>query len=1208
MAAEYLERTPTSTGNRSVYTWAGWVKRNKVDQDYYLFSSGNDTDNIFYISIRRDANNNNLTVLFRDGDSTSHTLVFNNNSFRDPGSWMHFVVSVNTTIVDPKSDRCKVYINGARLTGWTTDQLANLNQNSLTATNAATETCAIGDYSVSAGADVEDFQLFDYFLVDGQALTPDVFGFYKDGDGYQSSGTTNATDFRPGQWSPRAPKSIKHTINRSGGFGANGFYLPMNDSSNPGADFHCTPNSIITLKGEDLPQPQNGAPTTSDAYVSQLRTDPYAANLVLAVPGISTTTDSNRIVNGNFDSTNLSDWTTTDNTQSWNNGQLQINRSGGGGATSYQTFTTEVGKRYTVKGTVNSSGSRGDLRIYDGTGFGGTLLLNFSGTSGLTTTQTGSFTASSTTTSLGFSVDNNNTTIYVDNIIVKQEDAPIDYSADIKGSGTNKTLTAAGTAGIDIELGGYYGSAMTFDGTGDFLSIPNNSDFNYSDGGDFTIELWLYRKNTGGNDAIIGVFENSVARRGWQIEQRANEALRFQWWADGSSAGGTLDTSTSAVPVGQWTHVCAERNGDLVTLYINGVASAVDTSAGSFYNNTTDPLRIGVLNAAGDSDLNANIQDIRIYKGLAKYKGGFDVPKPYTPVGIEAFRTTTDTCKNNFATLNPLYNSASGDVALADGNLTYTGYQVPSYGMTQATQGVSSGKWYWEFRLGSTLGPNIGLGVMKLGTSRWPGLIPETAFVSGVDGGIGFYHGVANTIYYWDGDSQESVSYTIPACTTGDVISVALDLENGKIYYAKNGTWGNSGNPATGTNPVGLNLSGLYLPALSVGAAGSSNGAINFGQNPSFSGQTTAGTNADSNSKGLFKYAPPSGFLALCEDNLPAPAIADPGKHFKAVLYTGDNADSHAITGVGFQPDLVWIKQRTGTTSHNLTDSVRGIGKTLFSDADSGDNTNTNRLLSFDSSGFTVGANGAVNQSGSPFAAWCWKAGGPAVSNTDGSITSQVSVNQDAGFSIVSYTGTGNVISVGHGLQKAPAFIISKNRSISRNWPTYHQSTSNIGDSAQDVVYLDLNIVGNSDNFRSVNDTTFSTTTWNGVSGNGNDHIAYCWTEIEGYSKFGSYIGNGSTDGPFVYCGFKPAWVLIKKTNGSGDENWRLLDSSRCPTNQNNKHLLPSSSTDESTETGMDFLSNGFKLRDGDAHQNQDGTTYIFAAFAESPFQTANAR
>ncbi len=256
------------------------------------------------------------------------------------------------------------------------------------------------------------------------------------------------------------------------------------------------------------------------------------------------------------------------------------------------------------------------------------------------------------------------------------------------------------------------------------------------------------------------------------------------------------------------------------------------------------------------------------------------------------------------------------------------------------------------------------------------------------------------------------------------------------------------------------------------------------------------------------------------------------------------------------------------------------------------------------------GTGAAANYDGGTYVAWCWKAGGAAVSNNDGSIPSQVSVNQDAGFSIVSYTANQTSgATVGHGLGKTPKMIIVKERSPNNNnWPVYHASTGNTK-----ALYLDL-VLDQGGTFTGAWNNTSPTSSvfslGNSVETNRNSspYIAYCWAEIEGYSKFGSYVGNGDADGPFVYCGHKPAWVLLKKISASGTENWRLFDSSRCPTNQNNKHMAPSSDAGETIETGIDLLSNGFKLRHADGHQNQSGSTYIYASFAESPFQTANAK
>ena len=526
--------------------------------------------------------------------------------------------------------------------------------------------------------------------------------------------------------------------------------------------------------------------------------------------------------------------------------------------------------------------------------------------------------------------------------------------------------------------------------------------------------------------------------------------------------------------------------------------------------------------------------------------------------------------------------------------------------------GMDSGKWYWE--LSNWENPaneryGISLGREQVFTQTGTGAAIECMLqVRGSNGEIssgGNYNGSAYE-YLVSGtiDNTNATGLT----SSSDVVGLAFDRDNMAFYVYTNGTLTAS---ITNITVSKTKVSTWFATKGNNSSSTSSGQTYNFGQNPTFGGTLTAGTYTDSNGKGLFKYQPPTGYLALCEDNLPAPAIADPGEHFKCVLYEGDNASSHAISGVGFQPDLVLIKQRTGTTSHNLTDSVRGIGKTLFSDDVSADNTNTNRLQSFDSNGFTVGGNGAVNQSGSPFVAWCWKAGGAAVANTDGSINSQVSVNQTAGFSIVSYTGTGNVGNVGHGLGKRPKVVIVKRRDASTNWPIFFDG---ISDNTNDLLQLNLTnataTAGNFFNGGNTTTTTFPLGTGDGqTNASGSGHIAYCWAEIPGYSKFSFYQGTGQSDGPFVYCGFKPAFVMTKRTDTTGE--WWMYDSSRGSTNPNARMLMANNTSVEQEDSAsylVDFLSTGFKIRAGLAALNGSGGSFIFMAFAESPFQTANAK
>jgi hypothetical protein len=331
-------------------------------------------------------------------------------------------------------------------------------------------------------------------------------------------------------------------------------------------------------------------------------------------------------------------------------------------------------------------------------------------------------------------------------------------------------------------------------------------------------------------------------------------------------------------------------------------------------------------------------------------------------------------------------------------------------------------------------------------------------------------------------------------------------------------------------------------------------------------------------------------------------AIIDkPTDHFNTILYTGTGA-SLANTGVGFQPDFTWIKGRSGATEHVLTDSVRGVTIELSSNDTGADETVAQGLTAFGTDGFTVGTDGSYNTSSATYASWNFKAGGTAVSNTVGDIASQVSANTTSGFSIVSYTGTGATATVGHGLGVTPKMFIVKNRSITETWRPYHvalgggQALALNGTNATDT---DASYWSNTNPTSSV----FTVGTNTGTNGSGNSMIAYCFAEVKGYSKFGSYTGNGSADGTFVYTGFKPAFVMVKRTDNSG--NWWIHDSGRNTYNVVNKYLFADSSSAEGTDDNMDFLSNGFKLRVATYQPNTSGGTWIYLAIAEQPFVTS---
>jgi len=335
--------------------------------------------------------------------------------------------------------------------------------------------------------------------------------------------------------------------------------------------------------------------------------------------------------------------------------------------------------------------------------------------------------------------------------------------------------------------------------------------------------------------------------------------------------------------------------------------------------------------------------------------------------------------------------------------------------------------------------------------------------------------------------------------------------------------------------------------------------------------------------------------------------INKPNTYFNTKLYTG-NGSTNAITGVGFQPDMVWTKRRSGVDNHHLFDAVRVISSVpqrLFPNLTNAEDGNFGSLDSFDADGFTLGANVATNASGQTFASWNFKAGGTGVSNTQGSITSTVSANTTSGFSIVSWTGTGANATVGHGLTSAPQMIILKNRDSAENWIVGNTSlgwTKYLALNLTDATTTASNIWQNTAPTSSV----FSIGDSGKVNGSGNGIVAYCFAEKKGFSKFGKYTGNGSADGTFVYTGFKPAFVMIKR-DGSG-ENWTIRDNKRDGFNITNKTLKPNTSDAEASTSDfdIDLLSNGFKLRSNSGHSNSSGQTNIYMAFAENPLVGTN--
>ncbi len=339
---------------------------------------------------------------------------------------------------------------------------------------------------------------------------------------------------------------------------------------------------------------------------------------------------------------------------------------------------------------------------------------------------------------------------------------------------------------------------------------------------------------------------------------------------------------------------------------------------------------------------------------------------------------------------------------------------------------------------------------------------------------------------------------------------------------------------------------------------------------------------------------------------MPTPTIPDGELFMNATLYTGTGANQNIVngaTGQSFQPDLVWVKSRSAATNNRLVDSVRGNNYLVSNSTAAEVSSGTLGILS---NGFIVGTDSDINNNGSTYVGWQWKAGGTAVTNTAGSISAQVSANTTSGFSIVTFTSDGTTAggTIGHGLGVAPSMVIYKGRNTSENWFTYHVSLG-----GSNAVFLNLTSGSTSTGTFNSTTPTSSVIQLRQSSWGASNLVAYCWAPIAGYSAFGSYTGNGSTNGPFVYCGFRPRFILLKST--SSGNNWEIFDSARNPYNQADLLLLPSSSAAESSAYGsyyVDFVSNGFKIRGSGGGFNASGETMIYAAFAENPFKYANAR
>jgi hypothetical protein len=540
--------------------------------------------------------------------------------------------------------------------------------------------------------------------------------------------------------------------------------------------------------------------------------------------------------------------------------------------------------------------------------------------------------------------------------------------------------------------------------------------------------------------------------------------------------------------------------------------------------------------------------------------------------------TLTSATAANYCTFNPIYNVSNAGSTWSDGNLKFTNSGADNVSSMPTMALPTSGKWYWEITV-----PTFGSG-----SNPVVGICDYT----GLSGGLGGWW------YRSDGNkyNQAGTGFAYGATwTAGTVISVAVDMDAATLTFYKNGV-----SQGVAWTSITTGVSGTLLyPFVRVNVRGDVYTA-NFGQQG-------------------FAYTPPTGFVALNTYNLPASTITNGAAYMAATLYTGNSSTqsiSNAVNGTSFQPDFVWMKARNNANYNWLTNSVTGTGEYLSSNDTIAARTGvTDALTAFSSTGFTLGANtsdayvaAGVNYTGRTYVGWQWKAGTTSASNTNGTITSTVSVGATQGFSVVTYTGNSTAgATVGHGLGVAPNMIIVKCRTVVTSWAVYHSS---LGATQWILLNSPSGAVTSSQEW---NNTAPTSTVFSIGSGSSNSnqsatYVAYCFAAVAGYSAFGSYTGNGSTDGTFVYLGFRPRFIMVKDTTNAGTD-WVIFNTSSEPYNVVGTALYANSTNTESTNaaTWCDILSNGFKNRRAGS-ANTTSATIIYAAFAENPFKNALAR
>jgi len=1149
--SSYLSRTPASAGNRRTWTWSCWLKLSKIDHWTTLFSSGADSNN----KTRLKLDDSKGRLFFDDESSGSSTQRFYTNQFfRDPSAWYNIVLKVDST-QSTDTNRVKIYVNGTQVTSFyqATYPSQNLEYNVNT-----TNTFEIGKQV--GGSDYKDGYLAEIVFIDGTAYDASNFGETKDG-----------------VWVPKDASGLT--------FGTNGFYLPFkSDAVSEGFN-------VVTYLGNDTSQTIGGIGFAPDFVWLKNRDVAEVHSLYDTVRGATaqlfsseTDAEADRGVYG------LTAFTGDGFTVGSGGEVNDANEK-------YVAWCWEAGGAPTADNSASAGATptAGSVKI-DGSNLGSALGGSIAATRLTANTSKGFSVVSYTGNGTSGATVAHGLSAAPDWILVKVRSGSSGntnwrvYHSAINEEHHLVLNNKAGKTG-QTNIWNDTAPTSTVFSLGNHVSVNENNSttiaYCWHDVSGYS-KFGSYTGDGSSSNAVTGL----GFKPAWLMVKRVDtETTYSNWWIQDSTR-----SPSNAVSKAQ---LAADTNATETT------ALEVDFDSDGF---TLKDASQG-SNISGGTYIYMAFADTR---EAAFFKDASGQGHNFTPTNLDYRNVLLDSPTNNFCTLNQIDNIST---TYSEGSLKYaqSNYDYNSRG----TMAVTSGKWYWEIRMSGTHGE---FGVCengKAGQSDPQANIGFNFIYNNGSAGISWKNATAG--------AQATTGISMTNWSANDICQIAYDADNGILYHGLNGTYQTSGDPAAGSGGlitgIAPQFGGTMVPFFGSGTSSARTWVVNFGQDGTFAGTKTAQGNADGNGIGDFFYAPPSGYLALCTANLPDPTIGPTAStlatdNFNTVLFTG-NGSTQSVTGLDFQPDWTWIKMRSDSgRGHALFDSVRGGDERLAAEGTQEGRTNEGNIT-FESDGFNVtSSHPTVNDNSDTAVAWNWKAGGSASSNSDGSITSSVSANTAAGFSIVGFEGSGSAATVGHGLSAAPEMLIVKNReNASGLWLVYHAAIAS--DAETDYIHLESTNAAADDN-SAWNDTAptssvFSVGTSVASNGSGKDMIAYCFHSVEGYSKLGGYTGNGNANGTFIFTGFRPAWIMVKReSGGSGTANWVILDTERDIHNLSGIALMPNLSRDEYTPASsgypMDILSNGFKQRGASVSQNESGSTYIYMAFAESPFKFANAR